>query len=174
MNTAVFRTSLERWAFITTLALPFFLMGSFLWMLYFSRSNHEALHWPMPLLVHGLLLAVYLFCYAIRPRAYQLTDTEFIIQRWIDQRKYSLKEIREVKLIEKDDMRGVMRTFGNGGIFGYTGLFYHSKYGKMHWHATRRSNYVLITLKSGTKIVVTPDEVTLAEKLAEPIEASAL
>jgi len=160
-----YKTSLDFWARFTTITLPVFLMISLLWMVDYSRENGEALRWPMPLLMHGVLFLVYIFCYAIRPYAYRVTPTQFILLRWIDKRVYILNDIVKVQTIPKDEMRGVMRTFGNGGIFGYTGLFYHSKFGKMTWHATRRSNYILITFKSGTKIVVTPDDMSLATLL---------
>jgi hypothetical protein len=50
-----------------------------------------------------------------------------------------------------------MRTFGNGGLFGYTGKYYNSRFGKMTWYCTQRKNYVLLILSDKKKIVITPD-----------------
>ena len=55
-------------------------------------------------------------------------------------------------------MRFAIRTFGNGGVFGYTGYFYKKGIGSMLWYCTQRANYILIEKTNGKKIVITPDD----------------
>ena len=56
------------------------------------------------------------------------------------------------------DMKFALRTFGNGGLFGYTGQYYKKGIGSMTWYCTQRKNYLLIEKTNGKKIVITPDD----------------
>ncbi|MBS4044542.1 MAG: hypothetical protein KGZ59_12085 [Chitinophagaceae bacterium] len=66
-------------------------------------------------------------------------------------------EIISVGQLEKEKLKGTIRTFGVGGLFGYFGKFYNNKIGVMTLYATRRSNYVLIKTSANKKIILTPD-----------------
>jgi hypothetical protein len=50
---------------------------------------------------------------------------------------------------------GALRTFGNGGLFGYYGWFY--KKGAFRLYATRRDRLVEVVI-DGKRVVVSPDE----------------
>lgn len=65
--------------------------------------------------------------------------------------------IVEKKQIPSEDTTWTIRTFGVGGLFGYYGKFFHTKYGSMIWYATQRKNYVMLVTQ-GTKFVLTPNE----------------
>jgi len=160
-----FSASLDTRAWISTVLLPLFLIGSFVFMTNASEKNMEQIAWPLPLLVHGLLLLVYVFCWLYRVKSYDVLDRTLKINRTLQSVLISLDEIEKSEVIAKDDLQLVMRTFGNGGIFGYMGKYYHSNFGKMTWYATRMSNYALLTFKSGKKLILTPDDVSLVEVL---------
>lgn len=80
-----------------------------------------------------------------------------IVNRLILPFKINRKEIAKCSIVSKKEMSGTYRTFGNGGLFGYTGYFRNTKFGNMRWFATQRKNYVLIEKSNGKKIVITPD-----------------
>ncbi len=77
----------------------------------------------------------------------------------------NIREIKNAFLVTKESMRWTIRTFGNGGLFGYTGKFYNNTYGNMTWYATRRNNYTILVTVDEEKIVLTPDDIEMVEKI---------
>ena len=57
-----------------------------------------------------------------------------------------------------DAMMGSLRKFGISGFFSYYGMFKNRVLGDYKAYATHRKNTVVITIKSGKKIVVTPSD----------------
>lgn len=165
-----YTTSLDTRAVIGTLALPVLIIVSLAFVVMADDEKKTMLHYPMPMIIHGILLLVYGFCYAMRPISYTLSNDTLTINRLIENVRFRLEDVDKVEAIKKEDLRFVMRTFGNGGIFGYIGKYYHSNFGSMTWYATRLSNYVLITMKSGKKIILTPDDSSFVGDLASKIK----
>jgi hypothetical protein len=65
----------------------------------------------------------------------------------------------EIAGIERIGARQVglgIRTFGSGGFFGFFGLFYSRQLGRFRGYMTNRRDLVLITLRNGAKLVVSP------------------
>jgi hypothetical protein len=62
-------------------------------------------------------------------------------------------------------MRGTIRTFGVGGLFGYFGKFHTPNIGHITFYATQRVNKVLIVTKQGKKIILTPDDIGLIQNI---------
>ena len=121
------------------------------------------------LLINLLNFSIFLFCYLFRPLAYLLSEDNLIIRRILLPRVFPYAEIAEVRSISREDLRWTMRTFGNGGVFGYYGKFYHTSFGAMTWFASRRDHYVMILLKDGRKIVVTPDDLNFVKDLSSQL-----
>lgn len=67
-------------------------------------------------------------------------------------------EIEKVERLPKSEANRMIRAFGNGGLFGYTGLFSHGTHGGMRLYATSANNMVLLFLRNGKKIVISPNE----------------
>ncbi len=112
-----------------------------------------------PLLVIPILLIViYLITYFYRPVNYNITDTDLVIHRPLTDVIIPKKDIRNVIRLTKDQLKRTIRTFGNGGLFGYYGKFANSKLGSMTWYATRKDTTILIETFDNKKLVVTPDE----------------
>jgi hypothetical protein len=111
-----------------------------------------------PIFTSVALISVYFISYGFSTKAYQLTQDEVIIRRLLGNVKIKRSEILSVKIIEKEQMGWLIRTFGVGGLFGYWGRFSSSKLGSMTWYATRKNKIVLITKINNKKIVITPDE----------------
>lgn len=66
--------------------------------------------------------------------------------------------IKSLQLLDKKKLKGAIRTFGVGGLFGYYGKFANSTLGSMTWYATRMDKAILIETIANKKIIVTPDE----------------
>ena len=61
---------------------------------------------------------------------------------------------------EPEIRKGLLKTMGNGGLFGYTGGFRNKKLGNFKTYATNWSHAVSVTSEvDNFRIVVTPDEV---------------
>ncbi|MFI2742576.1 PH domain-containing protein [Zhouia sp. PK063] len=104
-----------------------------------------------------LILFIYALAFAYSPRKYYITSSSICIKRPLKNYTISIDKITLVTLISKEDLKHTIRTFGNGGLFGYYGKFSNNTLGDMLWFATNRNNAVLITTFS-KKIVITPNK----------------
>jgi Bacterial PH domain len=73
-------------------------------------------------------------------------------------RPHPLDGVREARTATPDDLRDCLRTFGNGGLFGYYGQFSTAKLGNCTWYVTNRSNAVVVVTSARTS-VLSPDDV---------------
>ena len=71
--------------------------------------------------------------YAWSPRGYAVSNGCIVVNRLIGSARIPLDGVRQARAATKDDFRGCLRLFGNGGLFGYYGLFRTSKLGKSTW-----------------------------------------
>lgn len=123
------------------------------------------------LIVILIMLTAVLVCYLFAPVYYELNKDGLIIKRKAKDRKLKFTDIIDVRLMDKVESKGIIRTFGVGGLFGYFGKFVSLKLGAMNWYTTQRKNRILITLNDGEKIVVTPDDTGLIENIRLHIAA---
>lgn len=112
-----------------------------------------------------LFVAILLLSYLFSTIRYKIQDGRLIINRPIGNIKINSRDITEIRKIKNRIF--TLRTFGSGGLFGFYGKFYNSKYGNMTWYVTQRKNLILLTTKNGKKIMISPDDVGLADKLEE-------
>ena len=105
-----------------------------------------------------IMTIVVYFMYKQMPVAINIDKYALSIERKkSDPVQFNYSDIRSITHVPDGDMKMVIRTFGNGGVFGYTGSFYNKKYGSMKWYCTRRQNYILLETTNKGKIVFTPD-----------------
>jgi hypothetical protein len=115
-----------------------------------------------------LLILIYVICYLYRPLKYVIEGGKLIIKRPLKDKFINLSDIKDVYAIKKDSMGWVMKTFGNGGLFGFYGEFRSDRYGHMTWYATRKSNYVMLESSEG-RIVLTPDNLEMIGEIKKLI-----
>lgn len=120
----------------------------------FTTQQQPAVSWGVSVLV----VAVFLFTYYFRTTGYTVTNDSLVIHRPASNVTITRNDIVEVSIVEPAKTKGIIRTFGVGGAFGYYGKFRGYYLGAMTWYATRRSDLVLIQTFTGKKIVVTPDD----------------
>jgi hypothetical protein len=109
-------------------------------------------------LVAGLGTALVLLTFAWAPRGYTVAGQILTVHRLAGNVRIPLQEIRELRPGAADDFQGVIRLFGNGGLFGYYGLFQTTKLGKCTWYVTDRNKTVVIVTGAKT-IIISPDDV---------------
>jgi hypothetical protein len=115
------------------------------------------------LVVHIVFIALLfplLAClaYAYSPRGYAVSGEAIFVRRLIGNIRVPLADIRGIRPGTPDDFTGCVRVRGNGGLFGYYGLFRTAKLGKCYWYVTNRSQTVIVTTPTRT-LVLSPDDV---------------
>lgn len=105
-----------------------------------------------------VLLVVYVGAYLLSIDYYQLTDDALVIHRKINTVKIQRDQIESATSIQQLATLGNIRLIGNGGLFGYMGKYRNLKFGNYSFYGTQRKNLVLIKLKNGKQLVITPDQ----------------
>jgi hypothetical protein len=114
----------------------------------------------VPLLALGLpllILASFAAFYLASIKAVVVTDSAVIVVRKLGERVYPMGEIAEVRPIT-DELNHSLRLFGNGGVFAYMGWFRSGALGTYQANANRRDARILLTFKSGKKLVLSADQ----------------
>lgn len=112
----------------------------------------------------GISLVLILFLYGSTPSRLERTDKELRIVCLFNTRIIPLAEIHEVRILEKRDKAGLIRTCGADGIFGYFGLFSSCTISKMMVYARRKDNWTLISTDTGN-YVIAPDDINFSYDL---------
>lgn len=94
-------------------------------------------------------IVVFLGCYLYAPKFYEIDAVNLIIHRPAGVKVIPINEIAELRILSQQEMSGLIRTFGVGGLFGYFGKFYSSKIGHVTLFATQRENRIFIQTISG-------------------------
>ena len=122
----------------------------------YDTSPSKELAFAIAFSLMMMVLPLVLFFY--RPKSYSITEEAVVVNRLAGTFRIPFSSISHVIRADRSDMRLAIRTFGNGGIFGFTGTYRNSKFGKMRWFVTQRTNYIVIETTDGKKFVITPDE----------------
>ena len=117
------------------------------------------------LLTTILVLSIFIFCYLYRPLKYVVDTNRVIVKRPIKDLIIEFSNIKHAFLPTRESMKWTIKTFGNGGLFGYFGSFRNQTYGGMTWYATRTGNYLIIVTKDNNKIVLTPDDTEMIKEI---------
>ncbi len=151
-----FKASLDNIAIILTLFVAGISVSLFI-SIFKTGDQLSTSPFSVIVILNIFILILFISFFILRPTGYSINESVIIVNRLILPFKINRKEIANCSIVSKDEMSGTYRTFGNGGLFGYTGYFRNTKFGNMRWFATQRKNYVLIEKSNGKKIVITPD-----------------
>ncbi len=110
----------------------------------------------IPILV--ISAAIIIVSYLYSPRGYAISDGAIVIKRLVGNVRLPLEAVRESRRTTAEDLSGTLKLWGNGGLFGYYGLFRTSKLGKCSWYVTNRGNTVVVVTAAKTAIF-SPDDV---------------
>jgi hypothetical protein len=97
-----------------------------------------------------LLISIPAFSFLLSPKTYYIQGGNFIIEKVIG-RKISipLNEIEEIIQVKDFNRLRPIRSMGNGGLFGYYGIFTTREYGNINCQLTSLKNVLLIKAKRG-------------------------
>jgi hypothetical protein len=104
----------------------------------------------------GIPAAIYLGALLFVVRGYKISNNELLIHRLLWSNKIELTRLRSVN-VNPEAMAKSIRTFGNGGLFSFSGRFRNSELGSYRAFAMDPKKSVVLRFTDKT-IVVTPDK----------------
>lgn len=117
--------------------------------------------------------SLFLLCALFSVRGYELRGNSLVVFRPGWRTRLPLTEVQSV-VHQPDATQGSIRIFGNGGLFGFIGLFQNQQLGRYRAFATDFSNSVVIRMPART-LVVTPGDpgafTELATRIFHPADA---
>lgn len=117
-------------------------------------SNHSNAPWvalsPLALIVGGALFTI---------RSYTITPNAILIHRLCWTTQLPLTGLQSARF-EPDAMQGSIRTFGNGGLFSFSGFFHNKTLGTYRAFVTDPSLTIVLRFPSHTVVIspATPEE----------------
>lgn len=159
-----FTVSRDRMASVVTAIVAIICIGSSALPFMVTSGPDATGNWIMYVTSSFLWLTL-LFTWLLRPQGYGIIGDRLILHRPIRAREILLSEITGIQVPEPKQLRWSIRLFGSGGLFGYFGKFRNGTFGTMDWYATRLGKFVVIILRSGETIVMTPDDESFASHL---------
>ncbi len=105
-----------------------------------------------------LLVIIYSTVLLFRPLGYSINKKEIIINRFVNKIYLPIISIKNIRLLLPTETKWMFRTFGVSGLFGYWGKFTNRSLGVTNWYSTKQKNLVLITMKNGRKVIISPND----------------
>jgi hypothetical protein len=103
-----------------------------------------------------LIYLTFFITWGLNPSGYVVTLKTIEIIRPFKSIKIRKEEIESISEIDTNQIGLGLRTFGSGGLFGYFGWYSSKKIGRHLSYTTNSNHLVLIKLKSGLKILISP------------------
>jgi hypothetical protein len=105
-----------------------------------------------------IIMLIVIISYLLSPNRYAFEGTKFIIEKVVGTKLViSLNDLKGYVVIPDFTKLKLARTFGNGGLFGYYGMFSTAEYGSINCQLTSFKNVFIIKTKKGT-FAVSPRE----------------
>ncbi|WP_237065538.1 PH domain-containing protein [Microbulbifer guangxiensis] len=144
---------------ILTVVFTLFLLGLPAILINRAPENPPAIYlvsiWlPLAILALSALFAI---------RGFIIEPDRLLVLRPLWKTSLSLTGLEQAEH-DPQAMDGSIRTFGNGGLFGFIGLFRNKKLGRYRAFATDQKNAVVLRFPTHT-LVITPDRPARAAEL---------
>lgn len=141
-----------------------FMLGIFVWMALSERAST-----PLQAVLYLLVPSAVLFTALLfTVRGYRVTGDGISVRRLLWNTRIDLGLIRSVEHDPKA-MTGAIRTWGNGGLYSFSGRFRSSRLGKFRAYVTDHSNCVVIESASGILVVSPGNPLLFVEMLRNRI-----
>lgn len=115
-------------------------------------------------LLNSLLFFVVAFCYFYSIKGYSIYKDKLIVDRPIGKKLIPLNDLRGIYDYKKVEKGFTIRTFGNGGLFGYFGYFNNDKIGRFKLYSTKGKDFHILDFGK-EKIGISPDDPEFIEAL---------
>jgi hypothetical protein len=121
-----------------------------------------------PLVFYGtiaLIAVIYFTSFGLCTWSYRADQKTLTIVAPFYNKTINKSDIQTAELIDTERLGSVIRTFGNGGLFGYYGWYSSSTIGPFFYYGTQKKNRILIEMKNGEKYVITPDDTSILSEI---------
>ena len=137
--------------------LIFALLTGFLFL---KSDNHKEL------LVFAIFfsltyLIAWIFGLYKTPISYKVLNSDLLIISRFSQVSINIRDIRNLRIFDSKDRKGLIRIFGAEGVIGNIGFYSSTRNSKMTILTSRDTNWTLISTKDNKKIVISPDDLGL-------------
>ncbi|MBC7416524.1 MAG: hypothetical protein H7325_00010 [Pedobacter sp.] len=122
-----YKASLGTTSKLITLAITLLFIGIVVSQFIWFKEAHAAIF------LVPLFIGLYVCCVLLMPLGYKVTDSEILVERIFSKVHFKKENIKSLQLIGRHNFAGSVRTFGNGGFFGFTGYFANDSIGRMTW-----------------------------------------
>ncbi|TCJ19141.1 hypothetical protein EPD60_01630 [Flaviaesturariibacter flavus] len=148
-----FKASLDTTAKVTTILVTL-LFAAVAWITLDVVGRAQ----KAPMVALPALVLVYGISFALSPRGYLVSEDAVTVLQRFGKKRLPRASIERAEPVAREDLLWTIRTFGVGGLFGYYGKFANRKLGSMSWYLTRRDKAVLLRMKDGRNILLSPDD----------------
>ena len=153
MNTRTFPCKRDFFAGMVSIAVPAGAVGM-LALAFFSPEESRS-----SLIAAALLMLILSgTCLLYAPKEYLIQPDGIEVRRIVGLKKFQSEKLLLIRKVDAAEMQGLIRTFGNGGLFGYTGRYYSPSIGQQSWYCSRRSGLVIIQLREGLPVIFSPED----------------
>lgn len=118
-------------------------------------------------------LSIIIVCYWLSPYAYDLAENALVIKRRRSPVVIPYTEILGVDYINPAFVQDFVRTGGNGGVFGYFGDFTAGGKDIYTLYVTQMKILVMVRVRDGRKLIISPIDYSLLNKLRERTQTTA-
>ncbi|WP_439880684.1 PH domain-containing protein [Pontibacter sp. MBLB2868] len=150
----IFKASLDGVAKAFSTVYTLLIFGVIFWQVFIFFEVPQSNSVIASLFLLGILLVPY--CY--HPINYCIQAERVVIRRPLKNVVIRKREIERVRMVDRHEMKGTLRSFGVAGLYGYFGKFSNLEIGSMLWYATQKRNYVLIQTRDNKHYILTPDQ----------------
>ena len=144
------------WIVIAMTVAVVLLTLSVLYLVYFVEGDMA------DRIVAPILFAV-VFILVLRTPRYFYIEKDLIIVKFFLGSKV-LEDVSAVRPIQKGELKGSVKSWGNGGLMGYTGHFENRYIGKFQMYAVNKKELALVTLANGKQYVINYPQELLENK----------
>jgi hypothetical protein len=95
------------------------------------------------------IMAIVLFTYLYTPNSILLTNDSIVIERPLQAVAIPLAEVKAVRRAVESEFKGMIRTFGVGGLFSYMGHFHSPALGNLRMYVKDLTKVVLVDTTEG-------------------------
>ena len=147
------------WIVIAVTVAVVLLTLSVLYLVYFVEGD------MVDRIVVPIVFAV-IYILALRTPRYFYIEKDLIIVKFFLGSKV-LEDVSAVRPIQKGELKGSVKSWGNGGLMGYTGHFENRYIGKFQMYAVNKKELALVTLANGKQYVINYPQELLRKQTEE-------
>ena len=142
---------------ITTVVCIFFFVLCVWNFIAIRRAKGDKVNVAVRVVITLLLIVAVWMAFRYSTKGYGIYGKTLVIKTHEKDMQLTYMQIMDVRKVSDDEMKGLSRSFGFGGLFGYYGHYHNSTIGDMTFYATQQKNWVLIHTSDNRALILTPD-----------------